>query len=101
MAAIQLDPYQQQHSKYFNYQYIPPRLIERVDASGNVIGGAGGGNTGGGGVGGGSYAVDDGINDVSTSSASCLVWYIVIIIMLLSVFLLIGIVTVRSGMSSS
>lgn len=90
MSLSQLDAYQQQHSKYFNYQYIPPRLVERIDASatnGNANGGTGTG------------AYDEGMMDFPSSicGSSCLVWYIIVIIMLLSVFLLIGIMSVRSG----
>jgi hypothetical protein len=97
-ATIQLDPYQQQHSKYFNYQYIPPRLIERVEGAG--AGGTGAGGTGAtGGLPTMAYGLDDGMNASGYFSTSSLVWYIIIIIMLLSAFLLIGIMSVRGGFS--
>jgi hypothetical protein len=88
--ALDMDPYQAANTKHFHYQYIGPRLVEHVDEQNCSAGTPPTYSDVGGGY------VDT--MDTGSGTSSCsLVWYIVLIILLLTTFLLIGILSIRGN----
>ena len=83
---MSLDQYQIDHAKNFNYKYYPPKLVELSRAQDAQDGTAYNGDEM-------SMGMTWGYGGLSGAS---MVWWIVMIILLLAVFLLVGIMSMRS-----